>query len=153
MRRYGTTPGKPEEYRSKGQQAVTPKDAATLIIVKQGDQPRLLLGKRAMTHKFMPGKFVFPGGRLDYVDQRLRVPVEIQVPVMERLRRHTQARTSDAKLRGLALAAVRETFEETGFMASTGEGMQLDTVTSAAIHLLTLPADATIDLLEIRSRH
>ena len=46
-----------------------------------------------------------------------------------------------------------KTFEETGFMASTGEGMQLDTVTSAAIHLLTLPADATIDLLEIRSRH
>ena len=119
MRRYGTTPGKPEEYRSKGQQAVTPKDAATLIIVKQGDQPRLLLGKRAMTHKFMPGKFVFPGGRLDYVDQRLRVPVEIQVPVMERLRRHTQARTSDAKLRGLALAAVRETFEETGLVLGT----------------------------------
>ena len=46
-----------------------------------------------------------------------------------------------------------KTFEETGFMASTGEGMQLDTVTSAAIHLLTLPSDATIDLLEIRSRH
>ena len=67
----------------------------------------------------MPGKFVFPGGRLDYVDQRLRVPVEIQAPVMERLRRHTQARTSDAKLRGLALAAVRETFEETGLVLGT----------------------------------
>jgi len=45
-----------------------------------------------------------------------------------------------------------QTFEETGFMAATGEGMQLDTVTSTAIHLLTLPEDATIDLLELRSR-
>lgn len=45
-----------------------------------------------------------------------------------------------------------QTFEETGFIAATGEGMQLDTVTSTAIHLLTLPGDATIDLLELRSR-
>ena len=45
-----------------------------------------------------------------------------------------------------------QTFEETGFVAATGEGMQLDTVTSTAIHLLTLPGDATIDLLELRSR-
>jgi len=45
-----------------------------------------------------------------------------------------------------------QTFQETGFVAATGEGMQLDTVTSTAIHLLTLPGDATIDLLELRSR-
>ena len=45
-----------------------------------------------------------------------------------------------------------QTFEETGFVAATGEGMQLDTVTSTVIHLLTLPGDATIDLLELRSR-
>lgn len=45
-----------------------------------------------------------------------------------------------------------QTFEETGFIGATGEGMQLDTVTSTAIHLLTLPEDATIDLLELRSR-
>jgi len=45
-----------------------------------------------------------------------------------------------------------QTFQETGFVAATGEGMQLDTVTSTAIHLLTLPGDAAIDLLELRSR-
>ena len=37
-----------------------------------------------------------------------------------------------------------KTFEETGFMASTGEGMQLDTVTSAAIHLLALPFSGSL---------
>ncbi|MEK9784273.1 MAG: hypothetical protein VW312_06475, partial [Opitutales bacterium] len=73
MSRYGTTPGRPEEYRQGNERAVKPKDAATLIIVRQGDEPRLLLGKRSMKHKFMPGKFVFPGGRLDLIDQRLKL--------------------------------------------------------------------------------
>ena len=73
MRSYGTTPGRPEEYRRPGEKAVKPRDAATLIIVKQAKEPKILLGKRSMKHKFMPGKFVFPGGRLDYVDQRIRL--------------------------------------------------------------------------------
>lgn len=116
MSRYGTTPGKPEEYRQGNERAVKPKDAATLIIVRQGDEPRLLLGKRSMKHKFMPGKFVFPGGRLDLIDQRLKLPNELSPPVMQRLRKQTQRHVIDARLRGLALAAVRETFEETGLV-------------------------------------
>ena len=87
MRRYGTTPGRPEEYRQGSERAVRPKDASTLIIVRQDDEPRLLLGKRSMQHKFMPGKFVFPGGRLDLIDQRLKVPTELPEPVMQRLRK------------------------------------------------------------------
>jgi 8-oxo-dGTP pyrophosphatase MutT (NUDIX family) len=119
MSRYGTTPGRPEEYRQGNERAVKPKDAATLIIVRQGDEPRLLLGKRSMKHKFMPGKFVFPGGRLDLIDQRLKLPNELPSPVMQRLRKLTQRQVTDAKLKGLALAAVRETFEETGLVVGT----------------------------------
>jgi len=45
---------------------VRPKDAATLILVDRGGRvPKVLLGKRHQGHKFMPGKFVFPGGRVD----------------------------------------------------------------------------------------
>ena len=116
MSRYGTTPGRPEEYRQQGDKAVRPRDAATLIIVRQAKEPRILLGKRSMKHKFMPGKFVFPGGRLDYIDQRIRVPTELTDTVLSRLRRETRSNVSDAKLRGLALAAIRETFEETGLV-------------------------------------
>ncbi len=116
MSRYGTTPGRPEEYRQQGEKAVRPHDAATLIIVQQAEEPRILLGKRSMKHKFMPGKFVFPGGRLDYVDQRIKVPCELTDTVLTRLRRETRSNVSDAKLRGLALAAIRETFEETGLV-------------------------------------
>ena len=116
MRRYGTTPGRPEEYRQDGARAVRPRDAATLIIVQAGEGARILLGKRSMKHKFMPGKFVFPGGRLDYIDQRIMVPTELSDTVLTRLRRETRSNVSDAKLRGLALAAIRETFEETGLV-------------------------------------
>ena len=116
MNRYGTTPGRPEEYRQQGEKAVKPHDAATLIIVQQAKDPRILLGKRSIRHKFMPGKFVFPGGRLDYVDQRIKVPSELSETVLTRLRRETRSSVSDAKLRGLALAAIRETFEETGLV-------------------------------------
>ena len=52
--------------RDRSSPNVRPKDASTLIIVdRSGTTPKVLLGKRHHGHKFMPGKFVFPGGRLE----------------------------------------------------------------------------------------
>ena len=104
------------EYREGQAKAVRPREAATLILVRGGANPRILMGKRAATHKFMPNKFVFPGGRLDQVDQRLSVPSELNQAVLARLRSATRKDVTDNKLRGLALAAVRETVEETGLV-------------------------------------
>lgn len=95
---------------------VRPKEAATLIVVRDGPEPTFLMGKRAASHRFMPNKFVFPGGRLDVIDQRLQVPGDLSAPVLNRLRKATRKAVTDRKLRGLALAAVRETFEETGII-------------------------------------
>ena len=125
-----TPASQPGEYADAGAKAVRPRDAATLIIVRQSKdgqnkdgqskdgQPKILMGKRAATHKFMPNKFVFPGGRLDVSDQRLRLPenVSLAEPVLQRLRRETAKSVTDKKLQGLALAAIRETFEETGLV-------------------------------------
>lgn len=113
---YGTTPAGPGEYRDKTAELVRPKDAATLIVVRAGTQPTILMGKRAASHRFMPNKFVFPGGRLDLIDQRLNVPGDLSPPVLGRLRKATRKNITDQKLRGLALAAIRETFEETGIV-------------------------------------
>ncbi len=113
---YGTTPTGPGEYRDKTAGLVRPKDAATLIVVRAGAQPTILMGKRAASHRFMPNKFVFPGGRLDLIDQRLNVPGDLSPPVLGRLRKATRKNITDRKLRGLALAAIRETFEETGIV-------------------------------------
>ena len=59
--------------------ALRPRDAATLIIVDSSSgEPRVLLGRRRPDMVFMPGRYVFPGGRVD--------PSDRQVPVEEDLR-------------------------------------------------------------------
>ncbi len=51
-----------------------PKDAATLILVDRSSAiPKVLVGKRHDKVVFMPGKFVFPGGRVDKSDNRVPV--------------------------------------------------------------------------------
>jgi len=47
-----------------------PRDSATLILVDpSGDVPKVLLGRRHERHRFLPGKFVFPGGRIEPADR------------------------------------------------------------------------------------
>jgi 8-oxo-dGTP pyrophosphatase MutT (NUDIX family) len=90
-----------------------PKDAATLILVKRdAGEPRVLMGCRSSGMVFMANKYVFPGGRLDPGDQRIQVMHDLRPEVMARAA--TGITTSRA--RGLALAAIRETFEETGIV-------------------------------------
>jgi 8-oxo-dGTP pyrophosphatase MutT (NUDIX family) len=99
---------------------VRPKDAATLILVdRAGPVPKVLLGKRHHGHKFMPGKFVFPGGRVDAADRSMPVAHELDPHTQAHLMKRLQ-RPSAAKARGLALAAIRETFEETGLLLGVG---------------------------------
>jgi 8-oxo-dGTP pyrophosphatase MutT (NUDIX family) len=93
-----------------------PKDAATLIIIdRAGPAPKVLLGRRHDAHAFMPGKFVFPGGRVEALDRLMPAASELDPQVETRLLARS-GRSGTAKARALALAAVRETFEETGLM-------------------------------------
>ena len=49
-------------------------DAATLVLVRRdADGPRVLMGQRHGNMAFMANKYVFPGGRVDPCDGRLRV--------------------------------------------------------------------------------
>jgi len=90
-----------------------PKDAATLVLVRRdNDAPRILMGCRSSGMAFMANKYVFPGGRMDPGDQRIPVEKDLRPEVMARVARGI----TTARARGLALAAVRETFEETGIL-------------------------------------
>jgi len=96
-------------------EAQKPRDAATLIIVRHDDaMPKVLLGQRHDSHAFMPNKFVFPGGRLDPNDMRTKVGRDLHPMVHEKLLKRMRGRASPARARGLAIAAIRETYEETG---------------------------------------
>ena len=119
------TPGyiSKSEYREGGR-AVRPKDAATLLIVRRGrGEPRVLMGQRSKHHKFMPNKFVIPGGKVDVGDGRIRPPHDLRPEVLDRL---TLGCTS-SRARAIALAALRETFEETGLIIGEPETPTLKT--------------------------
>jgi 8-oxo-dGTP pyrophosphatase MutT (NUDIX family) len=93
---------------------VRPRDAATLILLDHScGATRVLLGRRHAGHKFMPDKFVFPGGRIEPCDRQMSIAGPLDAIVEEKLNVQTK-RPSPGFARALALAAIRETFEETG---------------------------------------
>ncbi len=101
-----------------------PRDAATLIVLdRRGPDPKVLMGRRHAGHKFMPGKFVFPGGRLERSDRLMRSGSELTPATEARLRARVVSR-SESRGRALALTALRETYEETGLLI----GRKLDRV-------------------------
>ncbi|HWA29988.1 MAG TPA: hypothetical protein VG867_02765 [Rhizomicrobium sp.] len=90
-----------------------PKDAATLVLVRRDrDGPRVLMGQRHGNMAFMANKYVFPGGRVDPGDQRIALGGDLKPHVAEKLTKGTNA----SRARGFALAAIRETFEEAGIL-------------------------------------
>jgi 8-oxo-dGTP pyrophosphatase MutT (NUDIX family) len=92
---------------------VRPRDAATLILVRRdGGEPRVLMGRRNGGHDFMPGKWVFPGGRIDRSDFLAPRANDLRPEVAARLGKTAPPR----RARALALTAIRETFEETGLL-------------------------------------
>ncbi|MBX3447403.1 MAG: NUDIX hydrolase [Parvibaculaceae bacterium] len=107
-----------QEYREATQgKAVRPRDASTLIIVRRDSAtPQVLMGQRHANHKFMPNKFVFPGGRVDRADSRIRPAQDLREPVARRLMVRMSGKPSELRARALAMAAIRETFEETGLV-------------------------------------
>ena len=107
---------KPSSARSP--RRMPPRDAATLLLVdRSGEVPTVLMGRRHDRHKFMPGKYVFPGGRVEALrrphadrGRTRRSAITIALDITG-LRRASAQRT-----RGFALAAIRETCEETGLL-------------------------------------
>jgi len=99
--------------RLPGQRAVRPKNAATVMIIRQdGPKPRVLMGKRHGGHSFMPDRWVFPGGRIDRADYRAPYASDLREEVGGLFDRYLPA----GRGRALALAAVRETWEEAGLL-------------------------------------
>ncbi|MFZ5668004.1 MAG: NUDIX hydrolase [Pseudomonadota bacterium] len=102
--------------REAGEKAIRPRHAATLIIVRRdGRKPRLLMGRRHRGHAFMPDKWVFPGGRIDRSDFTAPAAGDLTPETAARLA--LTARHASPRLpRALAMAAIRETFEEAGLL-------------------------------------
>jgi len=94
-------------------QPVKPRDAATLILKREGRTgPEILMGQRAGRHKFMPGAYVFPGGKVDGHDSRIRPASKLSAEAM----RHLTQAASPVRAGAIGKTAIRETYEETGLL-------------------------------------
>ena len=89
------------------------RDAATVIVLRdRGSAPSILMGQRGAKAAFMPNKFVFPGGAVDAADAH--VPLKAPLPALcaRRIREDAAFDLASA----LAVAAIRELWEETGLV-------------------------------------
>ena len=104
----------------------TLQHAAGLILLRETTAgPEVLLGRRHRRMVFMPGVYVFPGGRLeeeDHLDDSLASVVQAPAEV--------DAATS-AILPALARAALRELSEETGLVMQRAKARSLRLIARA----------------------
>lgn len=123
------------EQRPEANAPAVPRDAATLVLVRGAaiGSPSVLMGQRGGAARFMPNKTVFPGGAIDPSDLALVSATpslidETPPACRERLAKQTRPRDDGAHATpgfptALALAAIRETFEETGLrIGRPGDG-------------------------------
>ncbi|MEQ1817784.1 MAG: NUDIX hydrolase [Terricaulis sp.] len=115
---------KPDAEKPK---ATRPRDAATLILVRGGRE--VMMGQRSKGHVFMPDKWVFPGGRVDPGDARAKAASELTAETEALLKKGTLSRRP---VRAFALAATRETLEETGLTVGGSSGPELDKLSFVA---------------------
>ncbi len=106
---------------SEGKSPVRPRDAASLVIFRRrassaAEDPTqaidVLVGRRSDRARFKPGTYVFPGGGLERADHRVRPVSALDPGDVTRL----AVGGSAARAHALALAAIRETWEEVGLM-------------------------------------
>ena len=94
---------------------IRPVEAAGLVLIRQDrsadGSAEVLLGRRSQRSRFMPGVYVFPGGRLSALDRRASGFAEDLAPPPPGLDARTRTRIAV-----FARAALRETFEETGLL-------------------------------------
>ena len=99
-----------------GRKTVRARHAASLIVLRiENGEPHMLMGLRGASHRFMPNRLVFPGGRVDAADLKLPNAIPLSPCTEAALHKNANPRLA----RGLAAAAARELQEETGLSLGT----------------------------------
>jgi len=103
-----------------------PRDAATLVLLRRsGGGQQVLMGRRSEKLVFMPGMFVFPGGRTERADLTAPRSGSLHPGDAKRLVDGMGARGSLRRAEALVMSAIRETHEETGLFIGTNGAPRL----------------------------
>ena len=96
---------------------VAARPAATIALMRDGDGGlEVLLLKRNRSAGFVPGAYVFPGGRVDATDADEDVVARVDGLDGPSAERRLKLPSGDPPALAYYLAAVREAFEETGIL-------------------------------------
>lgn len=105
-------PGFAETVSTPPARPAAPRPAATIVLLREGERgPEALLMRRHRSSGFVPGAWVFPGGRVDAADSG--------PALYERIDGLSTDPEPDV---GFWTAALRELFEETGVLLARGAG-------------------------------
>jgi len=96
---------------------IRPRNASTIVVLDgPADNPKILMGKRNQSVKFMPGALVFPGGSVDKYDGSVPVYDEMTPSTQTRLLNAMRDRPTQRGAKALGVAAIRELSEESGLL-------------------------------------
>lgn len=106
---------------------VHPRPSATLVLMRAGREPlEVLLLRRSPISRFIPGAWVFPGGTVDREDADRQILSRIRHLSPEWARSRLGFPDSGPPAHAYWVAALRETFEETGILLRSGEDRHED---------------------------
>ena len=99
------------------------RPAATVVLMRDADEGvEVLLLKRVHSAGFVPGAYVFPGGRVDAEDADPVVMSRTASLTMEGAAERMGLRDASPPAAAYYLAALREAFEETGILVGRSAG-------------------------------
>jgi 8-oxo-dGTP pyrophosphatase MutT (NUDIX family) len=97
-----------------------PLPAATLVPMRDGDDGlEVLLLRRSEQASFVPGRYVFPGGVVDAADASNEAASLVRRVSPAQAAARLDLRDADPPAIAYLVAAVRETFEESGLLVAT----------------------------------
>lgn len=100
-----------------------PRPAATIVLLRDGREGlEVLLMRRNRNAGFVPGAYVFPGGRVDGTDATPDALARLDGLSAEQAERRLDLVAADPPAIAYYLAALREAFEETGILIGRGPG-------------------------------
>lgn len=121
-------------------QASPPRDAATLVVVRDGAGGLEVFCVERQKVGFLGGAVVFPGGKLDPSD----LDPAWAARATPALSRGATMAADEATLRGLAVAACREALEEAAILPLEGAALEHATLLAWRRRLAGKPPDTTL---------
>jgi 8-oxo-dGTP pyrophosphatase MutT (NUDIX family) len=137
------------EFAAAGLRPATPRDAATVILVRPGPGVEVFLLRRTKVLEFAPGACVFPGGSVDERDADPAIAETGWIGPSPADLGHLLGISAERAC-ALVCAAVRETFEESGVLLAGPS--QAELVRDDAIKDRQALLDGSLSLGELLGR-